>query len=228
MKPPFFLSPLQRAWLGEIGIDLHWLARPATSAARGVLPSVPLAPSRVVADRRRPQGDAPAAAVPGGGQRDHPVYCVVGGQPGLEDTASGTPFQGDQGRLLRAILAAARLPQADSLYLTTVVKHRAAGGREPDAGEIAAALPALQRELAEVRPRWILALGRVAARALLGDDTDFEALRGTAQMWHGPQGESVPVWVTHHPSSLLVRSADKPAAWRDLVLLAQRVRAESG
>lgn len=164
-------------------------------------------------------------AVPGTGVRVKPLYFIVGEQPGIEDDACGQPFQGDSGSLLRAMMAAARLPDAESAYLTTVVKCRAVGGRAPGADEIAACLPYLHREIALVRPRWILALGKTAAQVVLGSSRDLDALRGGPHAWAGPDGMNVPVWVTHHPSSLLVRSAGKLEAWRDLAGLAQAVRA---
>lgn len=164
-------------------------------------------------------------AVPGAGQADHPYYLIVAEQPGIDDEVAGQPFQGDSGRLLSAMLAAVRLPQADSRYGTYVMKCRALGGREPDAAEIAACAPYLHREIALLQPRWILALGRVAAQAVLGDAADLDALRGAAQRYRQEDGREIPVWVTHQPASLLVRSALKAEAWRDLAGLAQAVRA---
>ncbi|CAM3769677.1 uracil-DNA glycosylase [Castellaniella denitrificans] len=163
-------------------------------------------------------------AVPGAGEAIRPYYLVVGEQPGIEDDASGRPFQGDQGRLLAAMLAAARLPRGESAYLTHVVKCRAVGGREPSPRDIAACQPWLRRQIALLRPHWILALGRVAAQAVIGADGDLDELRGGPHRHVPDQGEPIPVWVTHQPSSLLVRSAWKAEAWRDLAGLAAAVR----
>ncbi len=167
-------------------------------------------------------------AVPGTGQADRPYYLIIGEQPGMEDDASGLPFQGDPGRLLTAMLAAARLPHADSVYLAHGVKCRAVGGREPSPQDIAACLPWLHRQIALLQPRWILALGRVAARAVIGTDKDLDELRGGPHRYLPDQGEPIPVWVTHQPSSLLVRSAWKAEAWRDLAGLAAAGREADG
>lgn len=164
-------------------------------------------------------------AVPGSGQTEQPYYLIVAEQPGIDDEIAGLPFQGDAGRLLDTMLAAVQLPQAESRYGTYVIKCRAVSGREPDADEVAACVPYLQREIELLQPQWILALGRVAARALLGAAVDFDAVRGTAQRYGGPDQTGIPVWVTHQPASLLVRGALKAEAWRDLVGLAQAVRA---
>jgi DNA polymerase len=278
MKPRALLSPLQLAWLAELGADTHWLnaressgpppvgngappgALPGTGADPQTGPALPRALQARPPVSRAPVPDrAPAAAsgeratlaaadldalsqavqvctrcplhaqrsraVPGAGVRSHPLYFIVGEQPGIEDDASGMPFQGDPGTLLQAMMAAARLPEVDSAYLTNVVKCRAVGGQVPDAGEIAACLPYLHQEIARVRPRWILALGKTAAQAILGSTRELDALRGGPHTWSGPDGHTVPVWVTHHPASLLVRSAGKPEAWRDMVAFGQAVRA---
>lgn len=250
MKPRALLRPGQLAWLAEIGLDTHWLAeRPASDGAR-VSPAAraesgdPAGPAPGLVRVRAP-ADCPdlqalgqavsacsrcerhahrALAVSGSGTAGQPYYLIVGEQPGIEDDASGQPFQGDQGRLLAAMLAAARLPHADSAYLTYAVKCRAVGGREPPPADVAACLPWLQQQIALLQPRWILALGRVAARAVIGSDADLDELRGGPHRYVPDQGEPIPVWVTHQPSSLLVRSAWKAEAWRDLAGLAQAVR----
>lgn len=163
-------------------------------------------------------------AVPGSGN-DHPFYMLVGEQPGLDDDAAGKPFHGEQGRLLQAMLACVDLPHADSVWATHTVKCRAAGGQEPDAGEIAACLPWLHQEISLLQPRWIMAFGRVAARSLLGSSDDFDVLRGGPHEYVGPDGARIPVWVTHQPAALLVRGGLKAEAWRDLVAMAAAVRA---
>ncbi|HEX7387286.1 MAG TPA: uracil-DNA glycosylase [Castellaniella sp.] len=271
MKPRHLVSPLQRAWLDELGVDTHWLAvaKPTaaspekaarvlqTPAAVPVAERAPARPSREEGGRRAPNepmspppvpsstpsvvegaqalaqavqtclqpvaGGPRGLAVPGVGQWDRPRYFIVGEQPGIEDEAVGRPFQGSPGKLLRAMLGSVFLPQVDQAYLTNLVKCRLPGGRAPSPEEVAACLPYLQQEIAQVRPRWILALGGVAAQAVLQSTEGLDALRGQHQVWHGPDGSDIPVWVTHHPASLLVRSADKLQAWRDLVALSQAV-----
>lgn len=271
-EAPLSLTATQRAWLDEIGVDLHWLAAdPVPQAGAACLDEVPTGGQRTGAAPARmpdvtPRGLGPAARVPDGadpavpaaaadcadlsallralqahaahtapaladrivagwGVADRPAYCIVGEQPGLEDEAPGRPFQGDPGRLLQAMLAAVRLPQAQSAWFTLVVKQRTAGGRPPADADILGYLPYLRQEIALVRPHCLLALGQVAARALLGSETGFDALRGGPHSYAVAPGVVIPVWVTHHPASLLVRSAWKADAWRDLLALAHALRA---
>ncbi|WP_322999896.1 uracil-DNA glycosylase [Castellaniella sp.] len=182
--------------------------------------------ARIVgACRQCPRHEQRLRAVPGAGQADRPYYLIVAEQPGIDDEVAGQPFQGDSGRLLTAMLAAVRLPHAEARYGTYVMKCRAPGGHEPSQAEIAACVPHLHREIALLQPRWILALGRVATQAVLGDAADLDALRGAPHRYRQEDGREIPVWVTHQPASLLVRSALKAEAWRDLVGLAQAVRA---
>ncbi len=189
------------------------------------LPDLPSLAAAVQACRRCVRHEQRIRAVPGAGSASRPRYLIVGEQPGIEDEVSGLPFQGDAGRLLEAMLAAVRLPDAQSVHHTYVVKCRAAVGREPDAAEVAACLPYLRREIALLQPRWILALGRVAAQAVLGVQSDLDTLRGGPYHYAPAPGVDIPVWVTHQPASLLVRSALKAEAWRDLVGLAQAAQA---
>src|SRR5690606_29717542 len=150
-----------------------------------------------------------ARAVPGAGQDRNPLYLIIGEMPGVADDATGRPFEGQAGRLLRAMLAGARLPDPDAVYLTNVLKCRPPGGRAAHADEVAACMPHLQRQIDILRPRFILVLGRLAAQALLGTRESLDALRGREHRHVLADGSVMPVWVTHHPASLLVRPAHK-------------------
>ncbi len=114
-------------------------------------------------------------AVPGEGPKTAGLM-LVGEQPGDQEDLAGRPFIGPAGRLLDRQLADAGLRRAE-VYVTNAVKHfkwQAGGGlpplrrhRTPDAEEIAACRPWLEQELAQVRPRVVVALGRTALAALL-------------------------------------------------------------
>ncbi|MFA7439070.1 uracil-DNA glycosylase family protein [Castellaniella sp.] len=209
-------------------------ARPAsvgvadTAANAPAVPDLQALSTAVQACERCVRATGRIRAVPGSGVHTRPWYLLVGEQPGLEDEAAGLPFQGQAGQLLEAMLASVSLPHRDSRYSTYAVKCRAVGGSQPDDAERAACRPWLQQQIEILRPRWILALGRVATQAILGTADRFESLRGRTVFYVLESGERIPVRVTHLPSSLLVHGALKDEAWRDLLGLAEAVRAQDG
>lgn len=148
-------------------------------------------------------------------------WMVVGEAPGAEEDAKGEPFVGAAGQLLNAMLAAIGLAR-ESVFIANVLKCRPPGNRDPSPAEIAECLPYLHQQIRQVRPRLILALGRVAAQSLLGTDKPLGSLRGSV---HAAPPLNTPVVVTYHPAYLLRTPAEKRKAWEDLKY-ARRIHAE--
>ncbi|MDX3893549.1 uracil-DNA glycosylase [Pusillimonas sp.] len=157
------------------------------------------------------------SAVPGAGATQTVDWLVVGEAPGGRDDGLGRPFQGTAGDLLHIMLAAADIEPGKKVFYTNLVKCRPRSNRPPTPEEIAACLPHLHSQIALLRPRAILALGRLAAQALLGEATSFEQYRGRVHAFQSG-GSDIPVVVTYHPASLLSRPRHKAASWRDLNL----------
>ncbi|MGB6105251.1 MAG: uracil-DNA glycosylase, partial [Pusillimonas sp.] len=157
-------------------------------------------------------------AVFGMGAAEQPEWLVIGEAPGSYDDRAGLPFQGKAGLLLQAMLASICVTDQTPVFFTNLIKCRPLGNRRPEPDEIAACLPYLQRQVALLQPRGILALGGLAAQAILGLSADLEALRGTVHAMHSETGQRIPVVVTYHPAALLLRPQHKPDAWRDLNL----------
>ncbi|MDR0635257.1 MAG: uracil-DNA glycosylase [Azoarcus sp.] len=149
-------------------------------------------------------------AVPGVGDRSAP-WMFVGEGPGVEEDRRGEPFVGPAGRLLDNMLAALGLRRGDGVYIANAVKCRPPRNRTPEAAEIAVCLPFLDRQIALVRPRLLVALGRPAAQALLGREIAIAAARGKRF-----ERDGVAVVVTYHPAYLLRNPLDKGKAWEDL------------
>ncbi|HET9976013.1 MAG TPA: uracil-DNA glycosylase [Burkholderiaceae bacterium] len=152
----------------------------------------------------------------------HAHWMIVGEAPGQEEDALGEPFVGASGRLLDPMLAALGLARsgtdpARSVFIANTLKCRPPRNRNPEPSETAQCLPYLERQVALVAPRIILAMGKFAAHALLGldDDTPVGRLRGQVHRWRG-----TPLVVTYHPSYLLRSPAEKARAWDDLCLAA--------
>jgi DNA polymerase len=157
----------------------------------------------------------------------HPqAHCmVVGEAPGEQEDLRGEPFVGPAGRLLDRMLAALGLtrdeaPPERQVFIANTLKCRPPHNRNPTPQELATCQPFLERQVALVQPRVILAMGRFAVQSLLGSDAPIGRLRGQVHHWRG-----VPLVVTYHPAYLLRQSADKARAWDDLCLAAQCLEA---
>jgi DNA polymerase len=130
---------------------------------------------------------------------------LVGEQPGDQEDLAGHPFVGPAGRMLDKALEMADVDRK-SVYVTNAVKHFKNEPRgkhrlhkRPSAGEIDICRWWLDRELAIVKPRIVVALGATAARGLVGRPLGIEASRGKAM----PLVSGSSLIVTIHPSFLL-------------------------
>ena len=150
------------------------------------------------------------------------AHCmIVGEAPGEQEDAEGEPFVGAAGQLLDRMLAALGMGRADAsperqVFIANTLKCRPPRNRNPGPEELAACLPFLERQVALVQPRAILAMGAFAVKQLLGSDAPIGKLRGQVHRWRG-----VPVVVSYHPAYLLRQPAEKGKAWDDLCLLAE-------
>jgi uracil-DNA glycosylase len=138
-------------------------------------------------------------------------WLFVGEGPGAEEDARGEPFVGQAGRLLDNMLSAIGLKRGHDVYIANVVKCRPPGNRVPEPGEAAQCEPFLLQQVALIRPRLIVALGKTAASNLLRTDASIASLRGRLHAFQG-----LPLLVTYHPAYLLRNLPDKAKAWEDL------------
>jgi DNA polymerase len=150
-------------------------------------------------------------------------WLFVGEAPGAEEDARGEPFVGQAGKLLDNMLAALRLARGANVYIANVLKCRPPGNRTPEPTEADACRPYLDRQIALIRPRLIVALGKSAATTLLDVDATIASLRGRVHDYHG-----VPLIVTYHPAYLLRNLPDKAKAWEDLLLARRTIAAAGG
>ena len=142
---------------------------------------------------------------------------LVGEQPGDREDLEGRPFLGPAGALLDRALGQAGIDRS-AAYVTNVVKHfkwRPAGKRrihqKPNAAEIGACRPWLDREIELVAPKVVVCLGATAAQALLG-----RAFRVTQQRGQFVEWEREPLALaTVHPSSIL-RAPDAESREREV------------
>lgn len=135
---------------------------------------------------------------------------LVGEAPGREEDEKGFPFVGEAGRLLDRILFAMNLSRRD-VYICNVIKCRPPANRDPQPEEIAACEQFLKLQLAAIRPRIIIALGRFATQTLLRSKSPIGRLRGHWQEYQG-----ISLMPTFHPAYLLRNPAGKRDVWEDM------------
>ncbi|MEE2776052.1 MAG: uracil-DNA glycosylase [Acidobacteriota bacterium] len=144
----------------------------------------------------------------------------IGEGPGAQEDLKGLPFVGPAGELLTKIIRAIDLDRSQ-VYIANIVKCRPPRNRDPEADEVAACRGYLEGQIELVRPRVLVALGRVAAQTLLGTDLPLGRMRGD---WY--QVADRPLRVTYHPAALLRNAALTRPAWEDMKVV--RARLEEG
>lgn len=147
-------------------------------------------------------------------------WLVVGEAPGADEDRQGEPFVGRAGGLLNSMLRGIGLAR-EQVFIANVLKCRPPNNRDPAPGEVEQCLPYLERQIALLQPRIMLAVGRIAAQNLLATDTPIGKLRGHV---HSFGAAGIPLVVTYHPAYLLRSPTEKRKAWEDLKF-ARRVAA---
>jgi uracil-DNA glycosylase family 4 len=145
-------------------------------------------------------------------------WMFIGEGPGQNEDQQGLSFVGKAGQLLTEMLRAIDLDR-EQVFITNVVKCRPPDNREPKPIEVDACKRYLLQQLMHIKPKIILALGHVAAQALLNTDESIDELRGKIHALN-----DTPVVVVYHPAYLLRSLLDKRKAWADLKLAMQTVK----
>lgn len=135
---------------------------------------------------------------------------VIGEAPGADEDIQGEPFVGRAGKLLNNMLLAIGYPR-ERVYIANILKCRPPNNRDPLPEEITQCESFLKRQVELVKPKVILAVGRIAAQNLLKVDTPIGKLRGKLHQY----GDT-PLVVTYHPAYLLRKPTEKARAWDDL------------
>jgi len=168
---------------------------------------------------------ADTVLVPIDEDRENPVFgvgdphadlVIIGEAPGRDEDKEGEPFVGRAGKLLDKILDAINFKRED-VYITNILKSRPPRNRNPHAEEIDAHLPILYKQIALIKPKIILAVGKVAGNTLLDRSSSLSNLRDTEHDFYG-----IPLMVTYHPAALLRNSQWKRPTWEDVKLLRTR------
>lgn len=139
-------------------------------------------------------------------------WMLIGEAPGQNEDVAGKPFLGQSGFLLTEMLRAIDLNR-ETAYITNVVKCSPPNNKDPKVDELKSCNNYLQRQITLVKPKIILAVGRIAAHTLLGTKQPLSELRGTVH-----HVNDIPVVVVYHPAYLLRSLLEKRKAWQDLRL----------
>jgi DNA polymerase len=148
--------------------------------------------------------------VPGEGNPNRPDILFVGEGPGADEDDQGRPFVGAAGQLLDKMIAGMGYKRED-VFIANIVKCRPPGNRVPLPEEMTACVPYLKAQIALIRPKIIVALGKTAVQGLLQEDVAITKFRGT---WC--QYEGIALMPTYHPAYLLRSPGKKGEAWADL------------
>ena len=136
---------------------------------------------------------------------------LIGEAPGAEEDKLGEPFVGRAGKLLDQILAAVELKRGDGVYIANILKCRPPNNRDPQTSEVHECEPHLLKQLQLIKPKLIVALGRIAAQTLLRTNESLTKLREQDLQYHG-----IPLIVTYHPAALLRNPNWKRPTWEDV------------
>lgn len=158
--------------------------------------------------------------VPGEGNPNHPDIMFIGEGPGADEDEQGRPFVGAAGQLLNKMISAMGYKR-EEVFIANIVKCRPPGNRVPLPEEMNACVPYLKAQIALIRPKIIVALGKTAVQGLLQEDIAITKFRGT---WR--QYEGIDLMPTYHPAFLLRSPNRKGEAWTDLKSVLARLGKE--
>ena len=143
----------------------------------------------------------------------------IGEGPGEQEDLKGEPFVGPAGKLLDDMLSIIDLDRRSNIYIANIVKCRPPRNRDPLETEQDACIGYLWDQIALVRPKIIVCLGRIAAKRMID-----EAYRITRQ--HGTWVQKDGIWMTaiYHPSALLRDVSKRPETFDDLIAIRSKIR----
>ena len=144
-------------------------------------------------------------------------WLIIGEAPGQQEDEQGHPFVGVAGQLLTEMLRAISLSR-EEVFITNILKCRPPNNRDPHVDEIKHCKDYLQRQQQLIQPKIILAVGRIAAQALLETNESLAKLRGKVHSFN-----NTPLVVVYHPAYLLRSLPEKRKAWQDLQFAKQTV-----
>ncbi|HFQ61505.1 MAG TPA: uracil-DNA glycosylase [Epsilonproteobacteria bacterium] len=142
----------------------------------------------------------------------HATLMFVGDTPSSSDDGIGHIFTGRTGDLLTKMLENVLELTRDDIYITNILKCRALDTQMPSAAHAHTCHPYLLKEIALIKPKFIITLGTLAYQYLTGDDSPIENVRGTLH-----QQDNYTIIPTYHPNHLLRNPSSKKEVFEDLL-----------
>ena len=135
---------------------------------------------------------------------------LIGEAPREEENLKGKLFVGREGKLLDKILKAIGYNRSNKVYITDIIKWRLPDNRDPLPSEVEECLPFLIEQINIIKPKIIVALGKVAGKTLIKKDVMLKEMRNETYEFN-----SIPLRVTYHPAALLKNPSLKKDVWED-------------
>jgi uracil-DNA glycosylase len=146
---------------------------------------------------------------------------LVGEAPGANEDLQGEPFVGRGGMLLTSMIKSIGL-ERNKVYIANILKCRPPNNRDPSPSEVQVCTPFLREQIALIKPKLIVAVGRIAAQFLLNTEDSMASLRGRIHSYQ-VNGNEVPLMVIYHPAYLLRSPREKRKAYLDMLAIEKMI-----
>lgn len=212
VAPPAPVAAPRAARPAVAALQVPLAAAPAEPPVPGGSPEEQLAAIQSwIGDCRRCKLHAGRKTIVFGQGHPRARLMFVGEGPGADEDEQGLAFVGRAGQLLTDIIEKGlKIPRSE-VFIANVIKCRPPQNRNPEPDEILACQPFLERQIAAIRPRVLIGLGKFSAQWLLKTAEPISRLRGRFGDYQG-----IPVMPTWHPAYLLRNPAAKRDVWEDM------------
>lgn len=158
----------------------------------------------------------------------HSPVMFVGEAPGADEDKHGVPFCGESGQLLDEMIKHIGLNRQENCLISNAIYWRPPGNRQPTPEELAICQPFMERMIALNAPKYLVAVGGTAVKALLDETQGITKLHGKILSYTNPYLHApIPVHILLHPLYLLRQPMAKKQTWQDLLALKNAIQSLS-